>query len=486
MRRWLWLAPFALAFAPTVAWLYGHWTSSVYRNGHGIFVPFVMAYLAYEHLKQDPDPEPKSSAWGFAFLVPALVLLAIDAPIKTEILSAFALVLALPGLSLLLLGKERTRALALPLVLGLFMLPIPAGVLAPVHPVLQQITAVGTEWVLPLFGVRAWRDDLVLHVPGVTVMVAENCSGFASLYASILTAIVLVYLVRSPRRRLAIALSVVPLALFVNVLRVAALVLLSMRYGVGILDTWVHSGTGVAVFAIVIPLLFWIAGPEAMRSAPGRGLRTPLSARFAPAAAALCALALVPVGVHAYAQRRGDDCAAGDLLAPAVTGDGERAAFMATRFDTDRFREGKLAPTRGAPEMSFTVIRSWNPKNLYYRGTRRLWEDVEGGADRIEWIESDDGALPIVRSSVERDARTAPSTVIAALLVYDGRPVASGWRAQLEDAPRQLLGGAQPMTMFAVRADVRPDNRSAAEARAHAFLLESWRNYRALCRREAP
>jgi hypothetical protein len=37
--------------------------------------------------------------------------------------------------------------------------------------------------------------------------------------------------------------------------------------------------------------------------------------------------------------------------------------------------------------------------------------------------------------------------------------------------------------MFAVRADVRPDNRDAAEARARAFLLESWRNYRALCRR---
>ena len=62
----------------------------------------------------------------------------------------------------------------------------------------------------------------------------------------VLTAIVLVYLIRSPRRRLAVALAVVPLALFVNILRVAALVMLSMRYGIGILDTWVHSGTGVA------------------------------------------------------------------------------------------------------------------------------------------------------------------------------------------------------------------------------------------------
>ena len=483
MRRWLWVAPFALAFAPTAVWLYGHWTSSVYRNGHGIFVPFVMAYLAYEHLKNDPDPEPRSSAWGFAFLVPALALLALDAPIKTELLSAFALVLALPGLSLLLLGAERTRALALPLALGLFMLPIPAGVLAPIHPVLQKITAIGTDWTLPLFGVPVSRDDLVLHVPKVTVMVAENCSGFASLYASILTAIVLIYLIRSPRRRLAVALAVVPIAVFVNILRVTALVMLSMRYGIEILDTWVHSGTGVAVFAVVIPILFWIAGPEAMRSEPGRGLHTPLATRFAPAVAALCALALLPVGVNAYAARRSDDCAAGEAVAPQVADDGARAEFMAKSFDTDRFREGTLAASRGAPEMRFVVVRSWNPKNLYYRGTRRLWEDVEGGSDHVDWLQSDDGALPVVRSRVKGDSTTAPRSVIAALLVYDDRPVTSGWKAQLLDAPSQMLAGAKPMTMFAVRGDVRPENRAAAEARANAFLLESWRNYRALCRR---
>jgi exosortase len=180
MRRWLWVAPFALAFAPTLLWLYGHWTASVYRNGHGIFVPFVMAYLVYEHLKLDPDPEPRSSAWGFAFLVPALALLVLDAPIKTELLAAFALVLSLPGISLLLLGVRRTRALALPLALGLFMLPIPAGVLVPVHLVLQKITAVGTAALLQLVGVTLAREGLILHVPNVTVRVAENCSASAS------------------------------------------------------------------------------------------------------------------------------------------------------------------------------------------------------------------------------------------------------------------------------------------------------------------
>ena len=57
--RWLWLIPFALAFAPTCQWLVGKWTESIFRNGHGIFVPFLMAYLAWDQLKQDTAPEPR-------------------------------------------------------------------------------------------------------------------------------------------------------------------------------------------------------------------------------------------------------------------------------------------------------------------------------------------------------------------------------------------------------------------------------------------
>jgi hypothetical protein len=123
-----------------------------------------------------------------------------------------------------------------------------------------------------------------------------------------------------------------------------------------------------------------------MRCAPRRATAHAPAERFVPALAALLALALVPVIVHSYARRRVDDCASGAAIAPAVAGDGERAAWMAGQFDTDRWREGRLAAADGAPEMSFAVIRSWNPKNLYYRGTRRLWLDVEGGTDWNEWI----------------------------------------------------------------------------------------------------
>ena len=65
-------------FAPTVAWLYDRWTLSVWHNAHGLMIPFVVAYLAYQELKPYTGRPVVASPWGFAFLIPALTLQAVE------------------------------------------------------------------------------------------------------------------------------------------------------------------------------------------------------------------------------------------------------------------------------------------------------------------------------------------------------------------------------------------------------------------------
>ncbi|HTO08055.1 MAG TPA: exosortase/archaeosortase family protein [Myxococcota bacterium] len=484
-RRWLWLAIFALAFAPTFAWLVGRWTDSIYRNGHGIFVPFLIAYLALDQLKQDTDPEPRASAWGFAFVGAAVALLVFDSAIKTQILSALALVLALPGLSLLFLGGARTRAIALPLAIGLFMLPIPAGAISALFMVLRTITAIAVAAVLPFLGLPVARDGTILAIPGQSVNVADNCSGFATLYAAILTAVILAHLSRSPARRAIVLAAAVPLALACNVVRVTVLTLLVSRYGGGILETWIHPGSGLFLFVFVIGALVWLAGRDALHGAAGNA-RPPLSGRFALPAAALFAVALVPVSIHSYLHVRRDDCANPDALVPAM-GPGmvtaERDAEVRRNFDVHQWREGRLPPGEGAPELKFAIVRSYDPKQLYYRGTRRLWWDIEPGGDQPDWLEVDGAKLPIVRSRLggDDDAHRDRDAVIESFTVYEGKPVENGWRTQLRAAPRQAFTGSRPMTLFAIRSDVNASQREAAERRAREWLAASWRNYRAVC-----
>jgi len=483
MRRWLWVAPFTLAFAPTVAWLVGRWTDGIFRNGHGIFVPFLMAYLAHDHLKHDPDPAPHASAAGFWFLGASFALLALDAAIRTQLLSALALVLALPGLSLLLWGSERTRAIALPLAIGVFMLPIPAGAISQLYLVLRHVTALVVTGLVPLFGVAISREGTQLSIPGHRIEVADNCSGFATLYAAILTAIILAHLSRSPRRRAAVLLAAVPLALVCNFLRVTGLVLLVYLFGDHILETEVHPGSGLALFVLVIGALIWIAGREALRASPGNA-RPPLSDRYAPALFGLSALALLPVLVHSYVRVRPDDCAHPEALVPlqvAGSFSPDRETELRRNFDVYQWREGRVAGVDGGPELDFTVIRSFDPKELYYRGTRRIWKDVEPGADRVDWIDADGERLPVVRSKVGGEQHREDVVAIGALLVYEGQPIANGWLAQLRAAPRQALFGSRPMTLFAARSQAPISQREAAEKRVDEWLVHSWRDYRAIC-----
>ena len=74
-------------YSPTVYWLIERWTMSVWQHAHGLFIPPIVVYLAWQKLNELRYLPRQSSTWGFAFLIPALALHVIDSGIHTQILS---------------------------------------------------------------------------------------------------------------------------------------------------------------------------------------------------------------------------------------------------------------------------------------------------------------------------------------------------------------------------------------------------------------
>ncbi|MGH6692377.1 MAG: exosortase/archaeosortase family protein, partial [Gammaproteobacteria bacterium] len=208
----------------------------------------------------------QSSPLGFLLLVPGLGLLALDSVVRSDLLGAVGLVVALPGLSLLLLGTARTRKLALPLALAVFALPLPFAWLAPVHWVLQFVTAWATEHAIALTGMPIMRDGLVLYLPGSPVAIAEACSGYSAMFGAVTLALVLAYLGRSWPRRVLLVAAAPAIALVGNVLRAILLVLFVQWYGPGILDTPIHQLSGIVAFALTLAAIFALAERSALRS----------------------------------------------------------------------------------------------------------------------------------------------------------------------------------------------------------------------------
>jgi exosortase len=260
----LWIGLFLAAFAQTLAWLWERWTASIYLNAHGLLVPMVVAWLVWENLSRSPVREPQASALGFWLVVPGLAMLALDSVIHSDLLAAAGLVIALPGLSLLVLGVERTRSLAFPIALLPLMLPLPYAWLAPLHYGLRVVTAQGAKVLLEFMGRPALLEGTVLRVPQAEVEVADACSGYSALFAALVLALVLCYLGRSWRRRALLLVAAPIVALFGNVLRAVWLVLAIERLGPGVLETPVHQGSGIVAFAGTLILLFLLAERRAV------------------------------------------------------------------------------------------------------------------------------------------------------------------------------------------------------------------------------
>ena len=196
-------------------------------------------------------------------LVPAVALHALDTGMHSQILSALALVMALPGLSLLFLGKTRSFAIMFPLAFLVFTLPIPLAATEHLHLFLRHIAADATAWIVPMLGIPLYAEGTQLFIPNGTLQVADACSGFSTLYASIAIACLVAYTCPVNWRRLLVLLVAAPIAIAANILRVVFLVVLVEWQGMDILGTAWHTISGLMTFAIALPVIFWLGQPPA-------------------------------------------------------------------------------------------------------------------------------------------------------------------------------------------------------------------------------
>lgn len=251
----------ALVYGPTAVWLVERWTLSIWNNAHGALVLPVALWLMWQELKPTRHWGAMSSPWGWAFVVPALFLHVLDQGMQTQLLSAVSFVLLLPGLSLLLLGAERTRRIAFPLLFVALMLPIPLAVTERFHLVLRQVVANACAVIVPMLGIPVMQVGTTLHTPNASLLVADACSGFSTLYAAGAVAVLTMFLSASVTRRVLVGLLFAPIAIVVNIVRVALLCVLVYWQGTDVLATSLHELSGVLTFIVALPLIFWLGGP---------------------------------------------------------------------------------------------------------------------------------------------------------------------------------------------------------------------------------
>jgi exosortase len=170
--------------------------------------------------------------------------------------AVFAFVLVSIGGFVLSYGARAAKQALFPLLFLLFMIPIPDLVLTRIVHWLQLGSAEVTDALFQSVGVPVFRTGLVFALPGVTVEIAEECSGIRSSIALIITSLLAGHLfLRTVWGKAALILVTLPLIVLKNGIRIVTLSLLAVYVDPGFLSGPVHRQGGVVFLLLTLVIL---------------------------------------------------------------------------------------------------------------------------------------------------------------------------------------------------------------------------------------
>jgi exosortase len=225
-----------------------------------LVVPLVTVFFIYENRRRIFSAVSFSWLLGIAFIVPgfASVFAArLDLwhlrPTNQEVLLVFGIVIICLGAFGLMFGADAFGRARFPLLFLLFSVPIPEPLLSGIIHFLQNQSADAAEMFFRLAGLPYLRQDLIFRLPGVSIRVAEECSGIRSSLALLITTALASYLfLRARWKRLLLCVVVVPLAVLKNGLRIATLSTLAIYVDPGFLYGNLHRRGGIVFFMLAL------------------------------------------------------------------------------------------------------------------------------------------------------------------------------------------------------------------------------------------
>jgi exosortase len=268
----------AAVYAPILYHLVRHW-KIVPDYSHGFLVAPLSVYFAWEHKRELARTPIEGSWWGVVPLGLGVAALSIGrlGVELTAMRSGF--VLSLIGMVLLLFGKQIFRVLMFPLLFLFMMVPLPQSLVNVVAFPLQLMAAGAAVDTLQALGIPALVEGNIIHLANAKLFVADACSGLRSLMALLTLGVVFAYFFRKNNvERLILVASAIPIAIFVNAVRVALTGILTHHYGEEMATGFIHEFQGLITFSLAFLLLLlearmigWIRrdrrAPRAGRSA---------------------------------------------------------------------------------------------------------------------------------------------------------------------------------------------------------------------------
>lgn len=237
---------------------------------HGLLLGPLAVFLAWRSgIGKDAEPQP---LLGLGILASAVVLRYASALAAELFTMRLSLVGAILGLIVFLWGWRQVLRWWLPFALLVLSIPLPQVVLSSLaFPLQLRASRLGALF-LELRDVPVRLEGNIINIPGQALFVTEACSGLRSLTALVSLGVLLGALwLRSPVSRIALLVAVIPIAMFVNGIRVFLTGYLVYYVSPSMGEGFMHLSEGWGLF--VVALLITGGVTAGLRMAEGLWMR---------------------------------------------------------------------------------------------------------------------------------------------------------------------------------------------------------------------
>jgi exosortase len=254
----------ALILILLIGWLYAsilfHLAQQWWHDpnfSHGIFVPLFSLFVLWQDRARIAALPTSPSAWGLLIAAFALCVLTVGVLGAELFLARSSLLLLIAGLVIYFLGWHFFRAVLFPWAFLILMIPIPAILFNQITFPLQILASKLAALVLPVAGVPVLREGNIIHLPAMSLEVAQACSGIRSLLSLMTLSIIYGFLTEARVViRVVLALASIPIAVAANSLRIVGTGLTVQYWGAEKAEGFFHLFSGWLIFVVSLAMLF--------------------------------------------------------------------------------------------------------------------------------------------------------------------------------------------------------------------------------------
>lgn len=272
-QRLIECAPYlALAAAAAIVYapIYIDFASGPWRrdeNAHALIVTAIAIGAAGARLSSEKFDAARTiaeQAAGMAILAIGLMLILVGAASETDLFLSSSQTFVATGTVVALLGWRGAGRLWFALAMTLYLIIWPGWALDAMTGPLKSLVSEIVSEALYAAGLPVAHAGAVISAGPYQLLVADACSGLNSLIALTAVGAVYLYAVKHADWRInaSVIAALAPIAIAANILRVAALVLITYFWGYDAGQGFLHEGAGLLMFAVALGLVFavdWFA-----------------------------------------------------------------------------------------------------------------------------------------------------------------------------------------------------------------------------------